>query len=89
VNVPRAVFYRLRELAAGDLVQINTSDGRTLAYEVEFNKTTAVGAIDWSALVTATPEESITLITAAAIPGEPVPGRRIVWGRAVTTACIP
>jgi LPXTG-site transpeptidase (sortase) family protein len=82
--VPQAVFYRLSELVAGDLIQINTSDGRTLAYEVEFNKITEVDAIDWSALVAATPEESITLITAARRNNS---GRRIVWGRAWTTAC--
>jgi hypothetical protein len=81
---PQAVFYRVSELVPGDLIQINTSDGRTLAYAVEFNKTTKVDAIDWSALVTATPEESITLITAAAPRNV---DRRIVWGRAVTTAC--
>ncbi len=84
INTPQAVFFRLSELVVGDLIQINTSDGRTLAYEVEFNKTTAVDAIDWSALVTGTPEESITLITAA---GPNNVGRRIVWGRASTTAC--
>jgi hypothetical protein len=30
-GVPEA-FYRLSELVPGDLIQINTSDGRTLAY---------------------------------------------------------
>lgn len=84
INTPQSVFFRLSELVPGDLIQINTSDGRTLAYAVEFNKTTAVDAIDWQALVTATPEESVTLITAAAAHNE---GRRIVWGRALTTAC--
>jgi LPXTG-site transpeptidase (sortase) family protein len=84
INTPQAVFYRLSELVTGDFIQINTSDGRTLAYEVEFNKVTAVDAIDWSALVAATPEESITLITAA---GPNNAGRRIVWGRTSTTAC--
>jgi LPXTG-site transpeptidase (sortase) family protein len=83
-NVPQAVFYRLSELARGDLIQINTSDGRTLAYEVEFNKVTAVDAVDWTDLVASTPEESITLITAAAPMNQ---GRRIVWGRALDTGC--
>jgi sortase family protein len=83
-DVPQAVFYRLSELVSGDLIQINTSDGRTLAYAVEFNKVTPVDAIDWSALVASTPEESITLITAAAPLNQ---GRRIVWGRALDTGC--
>lgn len=83
-GVPQAVFYRLSELVIGDLIQINTSDGRTLAYAVEFNKVTPVDAIDWSALVASTPEESITLITAAAALNQ---GRRIVWGRALDTGC--
>jgi LPXTG-site transpeptidase (sortase) family protein len=84
LNVPQAVFYRLSELAAGDLIQINTSDGRTLAYEVEFNKVTTVDGIDWSDLAAATPEESVTLITAGAPMNK---DRRIVWGRAVDTGC--
>jgi LPXTG-site transpeptidase (sortase) family protein len=83
-NVPQAVFFRLSELTRGDLVQINTSDGRTLAYEVEFNKVTAVDGIDWTELAASTPEESITLITAAAPLNN---GRRIVWGRALDTGC--
>ncbi|MBI2723556.1 MAG: sortase [Chloroflexi bacterium] len=83
-GVPQAVFFRLSELVPGDLVQINTSDGRTLAYEVEFNKTTSVDGIDWGEVVAATPEESITLITAAAALNQ---GRRVVWGRAVDTGC--
>jgi LPXTG-site transpeptidase (sortase) family protein len=83
-NAPQAVFFRLSELVPGDIIQINTSDGRTLAYGVEFNKTTTVDGIDWSLLVSATPEESITLITAAAPRNV---DRRIVWGRALTTAC--
>jgi len=84
INVGQAVFFRLSELVPGDLMQINTSDGRTLAYEVEFNKTTAVDGIDWSELVASTPEESLTLITAAAAMNQ---GRRVVWGRALGTGC--
>jgi hypothetical protein len=84
LGVPQAVFSRLSELVPGDLIQINTSDGRTLAYEVEFNKITPVDAIDWSELVASTPEESITLITAAAPLNK---DRRIVWGRALDTGC--
>lgn len=84
LGVPEAVFYRLSELSAGDVIQINTSDGRTLAYEVEFNKVTAVDALDWSEFAAATPEESISLITAAARLNM---GRRIVWGRALGTSC--
>ncbi len=83
-GVPQAVFYRLSELGPGDLIQINTSDGRTLAYEVEFNKVTTVDGIDWTELAASTPEESITLITAAAPLNK---DRRIVWGRALDTGC--
>jgi Sortase domain len=84
INVPQAVFYRLSELVRGDLIQINTSDGRTLAYEVEFNKVTAVGGIDWTEFAMSTPEESISLITAGAPLNK---DRRIVWGRALDTGC--
>lgn len=83
-GVPQAVFYRLSELVPGDLIQINTSDGRTLAYEVEFNKVTTVDGIDWTELAASTPEESITLITAAAPLNK---DRRVVWGRALDTGC--
>ena len=83
-GVPQAVFYRLSELVPGDLIQINTSDGRTLAYEVEFNKVTTVDGIDWAELAASTPEESITLITAGAPYNK---DRRIVWGRALDTGC--
>jgi LPXTG-site transpeptidase (sortase) family protein len=81
-----AVFWRLRELTPGDTITIQMKDGTTYDYKVEFNKQIAADApgVDWSDIVSATADESITLITCG---GQFEAGhydhRQIVWGRRV------
>ena len=79
-----AVFWRLHELAPGDTVQITMDDGTSATYKIEFNKQIEVGSADWSGIVSATADESITLITCG---GEFEAGhynnRQIIWGRRV------
>lgn len=79
---PPAVFSRLRELAAGDDIRIETSDGRTFGYRVEFNKLArGDGEWPWDVLIqnitVTTEHESITLFS-----GDDEGGVRVVWGRA-------
>jgi LPXTG-site transpeptidase (sortase) family protein len=84
INYGPAVFWRRHELKAGDRIMVQLNDGTTATYEVEFNKSIDVGAADWSAIVDATADESITLITCG---GEFSAGhytnRQIVWGRRI------
>lgn len=79
-----AVFWDLGKLKAGDKIEIRMKDGSVIQYQVEFNKTFEVGNADWSAIVAATGDESVTLITCG---GEFEAGhysdRRIVWGRRI------
>lgn len=78
---PPAVFYRLAELAVGNEIHLATSDGRTFAYRVDFNKVTRPGDWTWDTLMSAvtltTAYESITLFS-----GDASGGIRIVWARA-------
>jgi LPXTG-site transpeptidase (sortase) family protein len=84
INYGPAVFWRLHELAAGDMIDVTLDDGTSATYRVEFNKQIEVGDADWSSIVQATADESITLITCG---GEFEAGhynnRQIVWGRRV------
>src|SRR4029079_11588168 len=58
-----AVFWRLHELEPGDVVQIQLTDGTMARYEVQFNKRIVAGDDDWTPIVQATADESVTLIT--------------------------
>ena len=85
INYGPAVFWRIDELKAGDQVQIQLNDGTMATYEIEFNKVVdPTSATDWSKLVSATEDESVTLITCT---GEFSAGhyshRQIAWGRRV------
>lgn len=84
INYGPAVFWDLHNLKLGDRVQIQLEDGRIVEYAIEFNKYIDVGDADWSAIVSSTAEESITLITCG---GEFEAGhydqRQIIWGRRV------
>jgi LPXTG-site transpeptidase (sortase) family protein len=84
INYGPAVFWRLHEMKVGDTVEIRMADGTVATYAIEFNKMIEVGDADWTAIVAATGEESITLITCG---GEFEAGhynnRQIVWGRRV------
>jgi LPXTG-site transpeptidase (sortase) family protein len=79
-----AVFWRLHELAPGDIVEIRLADGSSARYEVQFNKRIIAGDDDWTPIVQATADESVTLITCT---GEFEAGhynqRQIVWARRV------
>jgi LPXTG-site transpeptidase (sortase) family protein len=80
-----AVFWDLHKLAAGDTVQIKMKDGTIAEYRIEFNKHIEVGDADWTSIVAATADESITLITCG---GEFEAGhynnRQILWGRRIS-----
>ena len=79
-----AVFWRLHELEAGDTIEIQMGNGTSATYKVEFNKQIEASAADWTPIVEATADESITLITCG---GEFSAGhynnRQIIWGRRV------
>jgi LPXTG-site transpeptidase (sortase) family protein len=84
INYGPAVFWRLDELKTGDEIQIVMADGTMATYAVEFSKVVDPGAADWSNLVAATADESVTLITCT---GEFEAGhytnRHIIWGRRI------
>jgi LPXTG-site transpeptidase (sortase) family protein len=84
INYGPAVFWRLQELEVGDTVEIQLGDGTKATYKVEFNKTIEAAAADWTPIVEATADESVTLITCG---GEFSAGhytnRQIIWGRRV------
>jgi LPXTG-site transpeptidase (sortase) family protein len=84
INYGPAVFWRLHELEPGDTVEIKLEDGTTVTYKIEFNKQIEAAAADWTPIVQATADESITLITCG---GEFEAGhynnRQIIWGRRV------
>lgn len=81
-----AVFWRLRELVPGDMITIQMKDGTQYNYKVEFNKQISADATgaDWSDIVSATADESITLITCGGtFEAGHYDHRQIVWGRRV------
>lgn len=84
INYGPAVFWDIRTLQAGDRVQIRLSDGSVIEYAIEFNKRVDADNADWTAIVAATGDESVTLITCV---GQFVNGgyteRQVAWGRRV------
>ena len=68
VNYGAAVFYRLRELKAGDRITVGLSDGASYSYEV-----LSLASYDANApvadVVGPTPTDSITLITCTGVNG--------------------
>ncbi len=79
-----AVFWRLHELEAGDTVEIQQADGTKATYKIEFNKQIDASAADWTPIVQATADESITLITCGGqFEAGHYNNRQIVWGRRV------
>lgn len=84
INYGPAVFWRVDEIKLGDRIQIVMQDGTVHEYAVEFNKSLTVGDEDWTKVVEATADESVTLITCT---GKFVNGhytdRQIIWGRKV------
>jgi len=79
-----AVLWRLRELKLGDLITIRMKDGTTYNYKVELTKLADPNTGDWSKLVEATADESVTLITCEGVFKDGGYNlRRIVWGRRI------
>ena len=84
INVGPAVFWDLHTLEPGDEIQIQLADGTLARYAVEFNKVVDPNADDWSSLVQATADESVTLITCSGeFSGGHYSNRQIVWGRRI------
>lgn len=84
INYGPAVFWRLHELEPGDTVDIQMADGSTVTYKIEFNKQVEVGDADWTGIVEATADESITLITCAGqFDAGHYSNRQIAWGRKI------
>lgn len=85
INYGPAVFWDIRTLQAGDRVQIRLADGAVVEYAIEFNKRIDAGEADWTSIVAATGDESVTLITCV---GQFVNGsyaeRQIAWGRRIS-----
>lgn len=80
-----AVFWDVPKLVPGDRVQIEMQDGSVIEYAIEFNKRIDADAADWTAVVAATAEESITLITCVGqFSAGQYSDRQIAWGRRVT-----
>ena len=79
-----AVFWRLHELEPGDTVEIQQADGTKATYKIEFNKQIDASGADWTPIVQATADESITLITCGGqFEAGHYNNRQIVWGRRV------
>ncbi len=79
-----AVFWRLHELAPGDIVTIRLTDGSEVNYKIEFNKVLDPGEADWSGIVSATADESVTLITCTGVfEAGHYNNRQVAWGRKV------
>lgn len=85
INYGPAVFWRLRELAPGDRVQILLNDGTVAEYAIEFSKTVPADEADWTPIVSATADESVTLITCVGqFSAGHYSDRQITWGRRVS-----
>jgi len=79
-----AVFWRLHELEPGDVVTIRMNDSTEYNYKIEFNKVLDPQGADWSAIVSATADESVTLITCTGVfEAGHYNNRQIAWGRKV------
>jgi LPXTG-site transpeptidase (sortase) family protein len=79
-----AVFWRLHELQPGDIVTIEMTDGARYDYKIEFNKVLDPNTADWSGLVAATADESVTLITCTGVfEAGHYNNRQVAWGRRI------
>jgi LPXTG-site transpeptidase (sortase) family protein len=83
INVGPAVFWDLETLQPGDIVTVRLNDGTEVNYAIEFNKWVDP-TFDWSLIVGATGDESITLITCTGeFSGGQYTQRQVAWGRKV------
>ena len=80
-----AVFWDLHMLVQGDRVQIKMQDDSVIEYEVMFNKTlNGDDTGKFEKIVTATQDESVTLITCTGVfEAGHYNNRQIVWARRV------
>lgn len=84
INYGPAVFWGVRNLQAGDRVQIRLNDGTIVEYAIEFNKRVDADDADWTAIVAATGVESVTLVTCVGqFENGSYTERQIAWGRRV------
>lgn len=63
VNVGPAVFWGLRDLAQGDVVEVRLSDGTAYQYRVSAMETVDAAAADVGRIVGASEQDIVTLIT--------------------------
>ncbi len=63
VGVGPAVFWDLKELQAGDTIEIELTDGTAITYEVTAALDAAVDDLDMESILAQTESESLTLIT--------------------------
>ncbi len=62
-NYGPAVFWRLHELSAGDLIEVKMQGGASFQYQVQWNHEVGPEPGIWNDIVAATAQESVTLIT--------------------------
>ena len=77
-----AVFWDLQKLDPGDEIVIHLRDGTEYKYSVQWNRTVDPAGISWNDVVTATPQESVTMITCAGSFDSSTRSydqRRVVW----------
>lgn len=63
INVGPAVFWNLKDLEPGDVIEIQQSDGTSIRYAVNFKQQYESATAPVNEIVGPTPKESVTLIT--------------------------
>jgi LPXTG-site transpeptidase (sortase) family protein len=63
INVGKAVFWNLKDLNEGDVVEIRMEDGATYRYAVNFKQQYDAATAPVDQIVGPTPKETVTLIT--------------------------
>jgi LPXTG-site transpeptidase (sortase) family protein len=63
VNHGPAVFWKLKDLEPGDLVEVQLRDGTVIRYEVTASHSYAVAEMPMAEILAPTAVESVTLIT--------------------------
>ena len=63
IDVGKAVFWNLKDLNEGDIIEVRMADGATYRYAVNFKQQYEASTAPVDQIVGPTPEETITLIT--------------------------
>ncbi len=63
VNVGPAVFWNLKDLNPGDIIEVQQADGTSIKYAVNFKQQYDAASAPVNDIVGPTPKESVTLIT--------------------------